>query len=53
MPRVSAKLGFWKEIQRAWGHASSATTDIYLQQLCRAQNPYAEELVRRFGFDAV
>jgi site-specific recombinase XerD len=41
-----------KEIQRRLGHASSATTDIYLQQLRRAQNPYAEELARRFGFDA-
>jgi integrase len=38
------------EIQARLGHKSLATTDRYLADLRRAENPYADELVWTFGF---
>jgi integrase len=39
------------EIQQRLGHASAATTSIYLQALRADENPYAEELVRVLGVE--
>ena len=48
MERVGAKVS---EIQARLGHKSLATTDRYLADLRRADNPYASELMRTFGFE--
>lgn len=37
------------EIQKRLGHASAATTSIYLQALRADENPYAEDLVKVLG----
>jgi site-specific recombinase XerD len=39
------------EIQARLGHASMATTGIYLAALKSAENSHAESLARRFGFE--
>lgn len=39
------------EIQKRLGHASAATTSIYLQALRADENPYAEELVKVLGVE--
>ncbi len=39
------------EIQKRLGHASAATTSIYLQALRADENPYAEDLVRVLGVE--
>jgi integrase len=38
-------------IQQRLGHASAATTSIYLQTLRADENPYAEELIRVLGVE--
>lgn len=39
------------QIQQRLGHASAATTSIYLQALRSDENPYAEELVKVLGVE--
>jgi integrase len=38
-------------IQQRLGHASAATTSVYLQALRADENPFAEELVRVLGVE--
>jgi integrase len=48
MQQANAKTS---EIQARLGHASMATTGIYLAALAAAENPYAATLAQQLGFD--